>query len=80
MSTPITVNGHPQSVDSSGDTPLLYVQRDELQLNGPGFGCGLSQMWRLHGPAEWPADPLVRLAALAGGRSVGDHARRARHA
>lgn len=43
MPTQITVNGAQQTVNSSGDTPLLYVLRDELQLSGPRFGCGLSQ-------------------------------------
>ncbi|MBV9580699.1 MAG: (2Fe-2S)-binding protein [Chloroflexi bacterium] len=43
MSTQITVNGQQQTVNSSADTPLLYVLRDELGLNGPKFGCGLSQ-------------------------------------
>jgi nicotinate dehydrogenase subunit A len=43
MSTQITVNGQQQTINSSGDTPLLYVLRDELGLNGPKFGCGLSQ-------------------------------------
>jgi nicotinate dehydrogenase subunit A len=43
MSTQITVNGQTQTVNSSGDTPLLYVLRDELGLTGPKFGCGLSQ-------------------------------------
>jgi nicotinate dehydrogenase subunit A len=43
MSTQITVNGQQQTVNSSVDTPLLYVLRDELGLNGPTFGCGLSQ-------------------------------------
>lgn len=43
MSTQITVNGQQQMVNSSTDTPLLYVLRDELGLNGPKFGCGLSQ-------------------------------------
>jgi len=43
MSSQITVNGQQQSINSSGDTPLLYVLRDELGLNGPKFGCGLSQ-------------------------------------
>jgi len=39
----LTVNGqdHDLSVDPS--TPLLYVLRNDLQLNGPRFGCGLSQ-------------------------------------
>lgn len=43
MATTITVNGALQTVSSSADTPLLYVLRDELGLNGPRFGCGLSQ-------------------------------------
>jgi nicotinate dehydrogenase subunit A len=30
-------------VSVSGDTPLLYVLRNDLGLNGPKFGCGLSQ-------------------------------------
>jgi nicotinate dehydrogenase subunit A len=39
----ITVNGRRHRTDASGDTPLLYVLRNELQLNGPRFGCGLAQ-------------------------------------
>lgn len=39
----IRLNGQMQSVSSSPDTPLLYVLTDELQLNGPRFGCGLAQ-------------------------------------
>jgi aerobic-type carbon monoxide dehydrogenase small subunit (CoxS/CutS family) len=39
----IIVNGRPHVVTSSPDTPLLYVLRNELQLNGPKFGCGLAQ-------------------------------------
>jgi len=30
-------------VDTDPSTPLLYVLRDDLGLNGPKFGCGLSQ-------------------------------------
>ncbi len=36
----ITVNGKPHKVQSSPDTPLLYVLRNELGLTGPHFGCG----------------------------------------
>jgi nicotinate dehydrogenase subunit A len=43
LSMRITVNGRPHDVRSTPDTPLLYVLRDELQLDGPKFGCGLSQ-------------------------------------
>src|SRR5882724_8640810 len=39
----LTVNGRSYSVDADPDSPLLYVLRDDLQLNGPRFGCGLSQ-------------------------------------
>ena len=38
------VNGRPARVDSwDPDQPLLYVLRNDLELNGPKFGCGLSQ-------------------------------------
>jgi nicotinate dehydrogenase subunit A len=39
----LKVNGRALSVDTDPTTPLLYVLRDELGLNGPKFGCGLSQ-------------------------------------
>jgi nicotinate dehydrogenase subunit A len=39
----LTINGTVQTIRSSPDTPLLYVLRDELQLRGPRFGCGLGQ-------------------------------------
>ncbi len=39
----IRVNGKPHIVQSAPDTPLLYVLRNELGLNGPQFGCGLEQ-------------------------------------
>ena len=43
MATQITVNGTQQTVNAAPDTPLLYVLRNDLALNGPKFGCGLSQ-------------------------------------
>jgi len=39
----ITVNGVRREVQVPGDTPLLYVLRNDLQLSGPQFGCGLAQ-------------------------------------
>ena len=39
----LKVNGKARSVDADADTPLLYVLRDNLELNGPKFGCGLGQ-------------------------------------
>jgi nicotinate dehydrogenase subunit A len=39
----LRVNGKEHVVDVSPDTPLLYVLRNDLGLNGPKFGCGLGQ-------------------------------------
>jgi len=37
------INGSEKVVDTEPDTPLLYVLRDDLELNGPKFGCGIAQ-------------------------------------
>src|SRR5262245_62160311 len=39
----IQVNGKTHDVKAAPETPLLYVLRNELQLYGPKFGCGLGQ-------------------------------------
>jgi nicotinate dehydrogenase subunit A len=39
----LEVNGRSHTVDVEPDTPLLYVLRNDLQLDGPKFGCGLAQ-------------------------------------
>ncbi|MEN2282659.1 (2Fe-2S)-binding protein [Algoriphagus sp. SE2] len=39
----IHINGSTKTVDAEPDTPILYVLRDNLELNGAKFGCGLSQ-------------------------------------
>jgi nicotinate dehydrogenase subunit A len=39
----IRVNGKRHVVQATRETPLLYVLRNELELRGPRFGCGLSQ-------------------------------------
>ena len=39
----ISVNGQKWVVEAEPEEPLLYILRDDLQLNGPKFGCGLSQ-------------------------------------
>jgi len=41
--TSLVVNGRSVEVDDDPRTPLLYVLRDTLQLNGAKFGCGLGQ-------------------------------------
>lgn len=39
----LAVNGKKHQVEVEPDTPLLYVLRNDLGLNGPKFGCGLGQ-------------------------------------
>ncbi len=39
----LKVNGKSRVVDTDPSTPLLYVLRNDLGLNGPKFGCGISQ-------------------------------------
>ena len=39
----LTVNGRTRVVDVDPTTPLLYVLRNDLELKGPRFGCGLAQ-------------------------------------
>jgi aerobic-type carbon monoxide dehydrogenase small subunit (CoxS/CutS family) len=39
----LKVNGQTHNIDVDPATPLLYVLRDQLQLNGAKYGCGLGQ-------------------------------------
>ena len=39
----LRVNGKSQVVDAEPEMPLLYALRNDLQLNGPKFGCGVAQ-------------------------------------
>jgi len=39
----LMVNGQTRAVTAEPDTPLLYVLRNDLELNGAKFGCGLAQ-------------------------------------
>src|SRR5260221_5647831 len=43
MAISLKVNGATRSVDAEPDTPLLYVLRNDLELNGAKYGCGLTQ-------------------------------------
>lgn len=43
MTIDLTLNGKPQSLKSDPSTPLLWVLRDELNLTGTKFGCGIMQ-------------------------------------
>lgn len=39
----LTINDRPYQVEAEPDTPLLWVLRDELDLKGTKFGCGIAQ-------------------------------------
>jgi nicotinate dehydrogenase subunit A len=43
MTLTLKVNGKSRQVAAAPDTPLLYVLRNDLELNSPKFGCGLAQ-------------------------------------
>jgi len=56
------VNGQAHALRVDPATPLLYVLRNQLALNGPKFGCGLQQcgacMVVLNGNLAWPSCQL----------------------
>ena len=66
--TTINVNGRTHEVDADPATPLLYVLRNDFELNGAKFGCGLGQCGActvlLDGEAVFSC--LLPIAALAG--------------
>jgi nicotinate dehydrogenase subunit A len=43
MTIKLNVNDEEVQLDVAAETPLLYVLRNDLELNGPKFGCGLAQ-------------------------------------
>jgi aerobic-type carbon monoxide dehydrogenase small subunit (CoxS/CutS family) len=43
VATTLTVNQRVQNIDAAPDTPLLYILSNNLELQGPRFGCGLAQ-------------------------------------
>lgn len=43
MAVKLTVNNNAVELDVEADVPLLYALRNDLALNGPKFGCGVSQ-------------------------------------
>ena len=67
----LIVNGTEQEVQVDPVTPLLYVLRDELELNGPKYGCGLNQCGSCMVLLDGEAQTTCRLpVSAAAGREV----------
>ena len=80
MAVSLKVNGATRMVPAEPDTPLLYVLRNDLALNGAKFGCGLAQCGACTVLVDGKA---VRSCVTDGclGRKLRDHhARGPRHA
>jgi nicotinate dehydrogenase subunit A len=71
MSIELTVNGRTVTIEAAGDTPLLDVLRNHLDLKGSRYGCGLEQcgscMVTIDGKAEYSC---AREVASVAGRHV----------
>ncbi len=71
MTTSLNVNDSEVQLDIEPDTPLLYVLRNDLELNGPKFGCGSAQCGAC---TVWvdgkPVRSCITLVASVVGRSV----------
>src|SRR6187431_3044662 len=70
MAVTLTVNGTRRSVAAEPDTPLLYVLRNDFELNGAKFGCGLAQCGACTvlldgGPVRSCVTPLSAVGARA---------------
>jgi aerobic-type carbon monoxide dehydrogenase small subunit (CoxS/CutS family) len=64
----LNINGGSHSVDVEPDTPLLWVLRDSLKLNGTKFGCGIAQC----GACTVLMDGKAQVSCVLPVRAVGD--------
>lgn len=68
MALTLKVNGKTRQVAAEPDTPLLYVLRNDLELNSPKFGCGLAQC----GACTVLIDGKAALSCITPAGAVGD--------
>jgi isoquinoline 1-oxidoreductase alpha subunit len=68
----LTINGRPREVNVEPEMPLLWVLRDELDIKGPKYGCGIAQCGActVHVDGEAVRSCSLPLAAAAGKRIV----------
>ena len=67
-----TVNGRPREVNVEPEMPLLWVLRDELDIKGPKYGCGIGQCGActVHVDGEPARSCTLPISKLAGRRVV----------
>ncbi|TDN62491.1 (2Fe-2S)-binding protein [Paraburkholderia sp. BL10I2N1] len=71
MPLTLNVNGATHRVDADVDTPLLYLLRNDLELNGPKFGCGLGECGACTVLLDgMPTRACVTTARVAQGREI----------
>ena len=70
MATTLTVNGKSVSVTAAPDTPLLWVLRDELELTGTKYGCGIAQCGActVHADGQAVRSCQMPIGAVAGAK------------
>ena len=68
MKFTLNVNGKKRVVDAAPDTPLLYALRNDLELNGPKFGCGMAQCGActVHVNGEAARSCVLPISSMAG--------------
>jgi nicotinate dehydrogenase subunit A len=67
----LNVNGATHLVSAAADTPLLYLLRNDLALNGPKFGCGLGECGACTVLLDgMPTRSCVTTARVAVGREI----------
>ena len=70
MATHFILNGKPQTVDVNPDMPLLWVIRDNLNMTGTKFGCGMALCGActVHINGEATRSCITPISAIAGKR------------
>ena len=68
MPTTFSVNGKPLTVDVEPDMPLLWVLRDELNLTGTKYGCGIAMCGActVHVDGQPTRSCVMPISAIAG--------------
>ena len=68
----LNVNGKAFEVDAEGDTPLLWVLREQLELTGAKYGCGIAQCGAcaVHIDGEVALSCVIPVSAISEGAKI----------